>query len=95
MKKGLILTLATVAVALLSTVGYGYAPIIGNIPDVIIGDKDDPIGSTEDLYFFRFTNAFNFDDYLSKHPNDEDQSTTNVRWSFLASDPGLLLINGI
>ncbi|OQB22568.1 MAG: hypothetical protein BWY12_00608 [candidate division BRC1 bacterium ADurb.Bin183] len=95
MKKGLILTLATVAVALLSTVGYGYAPIIGNIPDVIIGDVDDPIGSTEDLYFFRFTNAFNFDDYVSKHPNDEDQSTTNVRWSFLASDPGLLLINGI
>jgi hypothetical protein len=98
MKKGLILTLATVAVALLSTVSYGYAPIIGNIPDVWIGNDgnaDIPETVSPDLNFFRYTNAFNFDQYVSKDIHDEDQSTTNVRWSFLADSADLVTINGI
>jgi len=96
MKKGLILTLATIAITLLCAGGYAYAPIIGNIPDVYIGDaEDNPVGSTVDLNFFRFSNAFNFDKYVSKDANDEDQSTTNVRWSFLADSAGLITINGI
>jgi len=94
MKKGLILTLATVAVALLSTVGYGYAPVIGPIPDILIGDREDNASSV-DLNFFRFTNAFNFDNYVTHQTGDEDQSTTNVRWSFVADAAGLLTINGI
>jgi len=97
MKKGLILTLATVAVVLLSTVSYGYAPIISNIPDVWIGDSEDNLAGPPpvDLNFFRFTNAFNFDQYVTKDIHDEDQSTTNVRWSFLADSADLVTINGL
>jgi len=98
MKKGLILTLATVAVALLCTVSYGYAPLIKDIPQVWIGNDgnaDIPETVSPDLYFFRYTNAFNFDQYVYHNPLDEDQSTTNVRWSFLADSADLVTINGI
>ena len=97
MKKGLILTLATVAVVLLSTVSYGYAPLIRDIPEVWIGDSEDNIVGPPavDLNFFRFTNAFNFDQYVYKDPLDEDQSTTDVRWSFLADSADLVTINGL
>ena len=95
MKRGLNLTLVTVAIALLCSGAFAYAPIIGSIPDVWIGDLEDNIGATTDLNFFRFTNAFNFDQYVSHDPLDEDQSTTNVRWSFMADDVDLVTINGI
>jgi len=94
MKKGLILTL-TVVVALLCSSAFSYAPVIGAIPDVWIGDEEDNAGSTIDLNFFRFSNAFNFDEYVSGEPGDEDFSTTEVRWSFLADSTGLITINGI
>lgn len=102
MKRGLNLTLVTVAIALLCSGAFAYAPIIGSIPNVWIGDAEDNVGSTVDLNFFRFTNAFNFDLYVSHDPLDEDQSTTNVRWSFMADVDGLgnvmtdmVTINGI
>jgi len=85
--------LIMIAIAFLSAVSYGHAPIIGRIPDLWIGDWEDNQGSAVDLNFFRFTNAFNFDQYISKAPDDEDQSTTNVRWSFLAETPDLITIN--
>lgn len=93
MKRGLNLTLVIVAIALLCSNVYAYAPIIDSIPDVWIGDQEDNSGT--DINFFRFSNAFNFDDYVSKHPNDPDQSTTNVRWSFIADNANLITINGI
>ena len=95
MKKGLILTLATLAIALLCTSSFAYAPIIGNLPDVYIGDAEDNEGQTIDLNFFRFSDAFNFDLYVSGHANDEDFATTNVRWSFMADSTGLLKINDV
>jgi hypothetical protein len=80
---------------------YSYAPIIGNIPDVLIGDKEDngtSCGLT-DLNFFRFTDAFNFDEYVSCDPMDPDCGTTYpqiVRWSFLKTTTAdLVKINGI
>jgi hypothetical protein len=95
MKRGL-LTLAIVAIALLCSSVYAYAPLVQPIPDVWIGDQEDNgPGGVPDINFFRFSNAFNFDKYVKKDPMDEDQSTTNVRWSFLATATGLLRINGI
>jgi hypothetical protein len=79
---------------------YAYAPVIGNIPDIIIGDMEDngtSCGLT-DLNFFRFTDAFNFDEYVTAETGDPDAGTTYpqiVRWSFLATNTGLLKINGI
>jgi hypothetical protein len=91
------ITLVTVAIALLCNGTFAYAPIIGAIPDVYIGDEEDNAGHTIDLNFFRFSDAFNFDLYVSKDPNDDDQSTTNVRWSFMTSGAAtdLITINGI
>jgi len=98
MKKGL-LTLAIVAIALLCSSVYAYAPIIGDIPDVLIGDQEDNgPGGVPDINFFRFTNAFNFDEYVTADPMDPDFATTYpqiVRWSFLAGSTSLVKINGI
>jgi hypothetical protein len=95
MKRGL-LTLAIVAIALLCSSVYAYAPLVQPIPDVWIGDQEDnPTSGVPDINFFRFSDAINFDKYVKKDPLDEDQSTTNVRWSFLATATGLLSINGI
>lgn len=98
MKRGL-LTLTIVAIALLCTSVYAYGPIIIDIPDVLIGDLEDngPLG-VPDINFFRFTNAFNFDKYVTSDPLDPDAGTTypiSVRWSFLATSTGVLKINGI
>ena len=85
MKRGLTLTLMIVAITLLCVSGYAYAPIIGNIPDVWIGDAEDNEGTTLDLNFFRLTGAdldFYFEAYVERHPEEDDQSTSNVRWSF-------------
>jgi hypothetical protein len=93
MKRGFLLTLVTVAIALLCGNVFAYAPIIGNIPEVWIGDEEDNTGPT-DLNFFRFTAAFNFDEYVSFDTNDPNKVTTDVRWSFIADATDLLLING-
>lgn len=100
MKRGFYLTLVTVAIALLCGNVFAYAPIIGNIPEVWIGDEEDNAGLTVDINFFRFTSAFNFDEYVSFNINDPNKVTTDVRWSFMTdlADPNrldLLTINGI
>ncbi|MBN1900620.1 hypothetical protein JW926_04755, partial [Candidatus Sumerlaeota bacterium] len=72
-------------------------PVIRDFPEVWIGDAEDNYDSgTEriDLNFFRFTNAFNFDDYVIFDPNDPNDVTTDVRWSFMPDAPGLVLVNG-
>ncbi len=81
MRKGLFVTLAIVAIALLSGSVYGFAPVIGNIPDIVIGDLED--GDSNN--FFRFTNAFNFLDYV----DDQDTTKTLLKWSFIEeASPG-------
>lgn len=79
MRKGLFVTLAIVAIALLSGSVYGYAPVIGNVPDVIIGDQEDEAGWTIDRNFFRYTDAFDFLVYVS----DGDTTKTLLKWSFI------------
>jgi len=74
---------------------YSLPPIIGNIPDIWISDYNENQIAGEDINFFRFSDAFNFDLYVSRLPDDPDQSTTNIRWCFLAESENLLTINGI
>jgi len=97
MKRGLKLTLVTIVLALMCSGAFAYAPIIGGIPDVYIGDREENPGggSTVDLNFFRFSNAFNFDEYVTFHQDDEDGSTTDTRWSFICTAGNLITINGI
>ncbi len=86
MKRNLFLTLIIIGIAPLcgmdSYCASIYAPVIGNIPNIRIGDMEDNQGSAIDFNFFRFSNAFNFDDYVSGHSGDTDFAITNVRWSF-------------
>jgi hypothetical protein len=78
MKKGLYTGLI-LSVTLASS-AFAAAPVISNIPDVIIGDQDDNIGT--DNNFFVFTNAFKFDDFVS----DLDTAKTSLQWSFDEGD---------
>lgn len=59
---------------------FAAAPTISNIPDVIIGDAEDNVGS--DNNFFVFTNAFSFDAYAA----DTDTPVASLQWSFDEGD---------
>jgi len=74
MKKGLTMTLLTVAVALMGYKAMSAAPTIGNIPDVIIGDAEDGSGSN----VFVFEDAINLDTFVS----DDTTSDGGILWSF-------------
>lgn len=93
MKKGLFLTLV-LSIALLSTSGFSFAPVLDPIPDVFIGDADDPGWWTTDVNMFRFSDAFAFDDYIQ---NDTQTTPSLLKWCFI-EDPltsGALEINAI
>ena len=80
MKKGFLLTLVILAVALLSTSAYGVTLTITEIPDILIGDEEE--NTTIDNNFFIFTDVFNLDDKVSF----SDSSVTSiplVSWSFI------------
>ncbi len=53
------------------------APVVTDIPDVVISDSEDNIGGTDNNYFV-FTDAFTFDNYVS----DGDTPVANLKWSF-------------
>jgi hypothetical protein len=76
MKKGLLTTL-TVAItfACLSS-AVAMAPTIRDNPDVTIGDMEDYLGS--DNNYFVYTNAFEFDKYVS----DGDSTISALMWTF-------------
>lgn len=74
---------------------FAYAPIIGTIPDIVVGNAED---TAIDPNFFRYSNAFAFDN------NVEDQDTpdkTTLKWCFVkdnatsTTDVGDIEINGL
>jgi len=81
MKKGLLLTLALVTIALLCTSAYGSTINISDIKDILIGDAEQ--NTTIDNNFFIFTSVFNMDDMVSFSPTDYPSSDVLVKWSFL------------
>ena len=92
MKKGFLLTLTLVTIALLCTSAYGVTITVDDLPDVIISDVEDTVG-TIDSNFFRFTDVFNLDDIVTF--SDLSSSQSLVKWSFLEFEddggvPGLL-----
>jgi len=93
MKKGLILTLMVAAIAFVGVKqGYAFAPEIGNIPNIIVGDAEDNVG-TVDNNFFRFSSAINLAD--ASTVSDADTSNILLLWSFMEADTSTsLTING-
>jgi hypothetical protein len=53
------------------------APVVSDIPDVVISDSEDNIGGTDNNYFV-FTNAFQFDNFVT----DGDTPVNTLKWSF-------------
>jgi hypothetical protein len=94
MKKGL-LSLLVAAITLVGVqASFAVAPTLKNIPDVCIGDEED--NGVSDNNFFRFTDAFRFDDYVLA--TDPSTTASALLWSFdevnLAGDPQWYTING-
>lgn len=87
MKKGLLLTL--VIAALISSSVFAFAPVLNDLPDVVIGDSEQ--GNSNN--FFVFSDAFVFDTYVT----DQDSTIADMKWSFQGTDPlaQKIAINGL
>jgi hypothetical protein len=88
MKKGLLLTLV-IAVALISSSVFAYAPVLKNLPDIIIGDVEEGASNN----FFIFSDAFVFDNFVT----DQDTTvSTHIKWSFSnMTGTQTIFINGL
>lgn len=90
MRKGLRLTLSTVAIALLGLRAMAVAPTISDLPDVIVGDAE----NTSADNIFVSADILNLDDYVE----DELSSDSSIIWYYEVSDQGTTagtyLING-
>lgn len=76
MKKGLVLTLVLMAMLALVLPVSAKAPIINDLPTVIIGDNGDSTGGTSPVYLMRYLNAFNLaDPLLINRQNGYDVAT--------------------
>jgi hypothetical protein len=87
MRKGFLVTLATVAIALMGFNAMALAPTIGAIPDIIVGDAEDGTDSN----IFVYPDAISLDRYVS----DDDTETSEILWSFSTATAGRYLINGV
>lgn len=83
MKKGLLTLITIVAIALLSTSVFAYGPVLKCMPDIVIGDREDWVGTIDTNLFF-FSDAFSFDDYVE----DLDTSDAAILWNFTEQDMG-------
>jgi len=76
MYKGLKSTLLTVAVALLGFKAMATAPVIGEIPDVIIGDAE----TATPANLFVYPDAINLDSYVT-----DESPATSISWGYRAA----------
>jgi hypothetical protein len=86
MKNGLKTTLFAVVASIAGiSSSYAAAPVITNLPDILIGDKEEMDAGGSDSNFFVFTNAFRFADHVS----DSDSDESALIWTFTEGDnPG-------
>jgi hypothetical protein len=86
MKNGLTTTLFAVAASIAGiSSSYAAAPVISNLPDITIGDKEEMDAGGTDSNFFVYTNAFRFADHVS----DSDSDEATLIWTFMeGNNPG-------
>jgi hypothetical protein len=85
MKKGLLLTLVMVAIALSGYRAMGRAPVVDAIQDIIVGDGADATASNE----FVYPDYINLNDIVRDDGPDSD-----IVWSFFEPS-GKFIINGV
>ncbi len=88
MKKGSFI-LGVLVFMIMSVSVFPAQPVLNNIPDIVIGDNEDN-SFTIDRNFFRFTNAFLFDDYIASAGVPKE----NIKWSFMGGN-GTIEINDL
>jgi hypothetical protein len=79
MKKGLMLTLLTVAIAMIGMKAMGMAPVITEIPSPIVGNEN---GLT-DANLYVYPDAINLNNYVS----DDTTTAANIIWSYTINSP--------
>jgi len=87
MRKGLTLTLMTVAVAMLGIQAMAEAPVISELPSPIVGSAESVTGSTA----FVYPDAFDLTQFVS----DDSVAIADVKWSYELSSPAKYSINGV
>jgi len=87
MRKGLTVTLMTVAVAMMGLQAMAMAPVISEIPSPIVGDG---IGSTSPNVFV-YPDAFNLANYVT----DDYTASPSILWSYWISGTPLYRINNV
>jgi len=86
MKKGLMLTLLTVAIAMIGMKAMGMAPVITEIPSPIVGNER---GLT-DANLYVYPDAINLNNYVS----DDTTTAANIIWSYTIA-PSTYRINNV
>lgn len=88
MRKGLI-TLMTVAIALVSVQAFAMAPLIDNMPSVVVGNQANPTGGSQPVKYV-YIDAFDLDTVVS----DDNTSTPDLVWSYEIVGTPKYTING-
>lgn len=87
MRKGLTLTLMTVVAIAMMGSASAMAPVIGDIPDIIVGDES----SVTNPNLFVYPDAIDLDQWVT----DQDDPIANIRWSYEVVGTQLYQINGV
>jgi len=87
MRKGLQLTLMTVAIALISVQAMALAPVIDNIPSPVVGNAEPATDSGN----FIFIDALD----LNNLATDDASASNQLMWTYFQATGGHYLINGV
>ena len=87
MRKGLTVTLMTVAVAIMAMSAMAEAPVIGDIPSPVVGDWE----SVTPANIFVFPDAINLNSFVT----DDKKAPPQIKWSYEIAATPLYLINGV
>lgn len=90
MSKGLKITLMTVAIALVSAQAMALAPVIKDLPDVIVGKNVGITGANSSWTPFVYPDAMD----LNTLASDDYTSATGLMWTYTGSSLAYL-INGV
>ena len=85
MRKGFTVTLLAVAIAMLGSYAMAEAPVIGNIPDVVVGDAE---GGTESNVF-----VYSTDIDLTAVVTDDVTSAAAITWSYIVAGDKIRINN--
>lgn len=87
MKKGLHVTLMTVAMAVLAAQAMAMAPAIADLPSPIVGS----VATSTHPVPFVYPDAFDLDQYVT----DDTTSPANIRWSYAVVGTPIYRINNV